>query len=192
MPSKMPQLRLVDLRDSEESRLRDTAEMLVAGFREHHPAAWPTLEAALDEVRESLAPERVSRVALDDRGDVVGWIGAIPAYRGNVWEIHPLVVRPSSQRQGVGRALVEDLETLAGERGALTLLVGTDDENDQTTLSGVDLYPELWEHVRAIRNLGGHPYEFYLKLGFVIVGVIPDANGRGRPDVLMARRVSRP
>jgi aminoglycoside 6'-N-acetyltransferase I len=33
--------------------------------------------------------------------------------------------------------------------------------------------------------------EFYRKLGFVIVGVVPDANGPGKPDILMAKRVGR-
>jgi len=42
-----------------------------------------------------------------------------------------------------------------------------------------------------IRNLGRHPYEFYQKLGYVIVGVIPDANGLGKPDILMAKSVAR-
>ena len=60
-----------------------------------------------------------------------------------------------------------------------------------TTLSGVDLYPNVWEHVSRIRNLRGHPYEFYIKLGFVITGVVPDANGPGKPDIIMSKRVSR-
>ena len=29
----------------------------------------------------------------------------------------------------------------------------------------------------------------YQKCGFVIVGVVPDANGPGKPDILMAKRV---
>ncbi len=183
--------RFFDLRALPERFVRATAELLFTGFRAQHPGAWPTLEDALGEVRESLAPERVSRIALDERGDVLGWIGAIPAYDGRVWEIHPLVVHPARQRQGIGRALVGDLERLARERDIRTLWLGADDEDDQTTLSGVDLYPDVWDRIRDIRNLANHPYEFYRKLGFTIVGVVPDANGWGRPDILMAKRVGR-
>lgn len=35
-----------------------------------------------------------------------------------------------------------------------------------------------------------HPYEFYQKLGYSIVGVLPDANGFEKPDIFMAKRVS--
>jgi aminoglycoside 6'-N-acetyltransferase I len=185
------QVQILDLAAADGRLTHATAALLVAGFREHHPAAWPTLEAALDEARESLAPERVSRIAVDDRGEVLGWIGAIPTYRGRVWEVHPLVVRPDLQRRGIGRALVNDLERLARDRGVLTLFLGADDETGQTSLSGADLYADPWEQIRTIRNLGQHPYGFYLKLGFTIVGVVPDANGPGRPDILLAKRVGR-
>jgi aminoglycoside 6'-N-acetyltransferase I len=49
----------------------------------------------------------------------------------------------------------------------------------------------VFEHITKIKNLRGHPYEFYHKLGFVIVGVMPDANGLGKPDIFMAKRVGR-
>ena len=32
-----------------------------------------------------------------------------------------------------------------------------------TSLSGVDLYENVWEKIRTIRNLKGHPFEFYQK-----------------------------
>ena len=57
-----------------------------------------------------MAPGKICRVALDEAGAVLGWVGGIPGYGGNVWELHPLVVRPDRQRQGIGRALVADLE----------------------------------------------------------------------------------
>jgi aminoglycoside 6'-N-acetyltransferase I len=69
--------------------------------------------------------------------------------------------------------------------------VGTDDEDNLTSLGGIDLYPNPLDHLSRIENLRGHPYEFYRKLGFVIVGVMPDANGFGKPDIYMAKRLVR-
>jgi aminoglycoside 6'-N-acetyltransferase I len=54
-------------------------------------------------VLESLEPGRIGRVAIDPDGTVAGWIGGNSSYAGRVWELHPLVVRPDRQGQGVGR-----------------------------------------------------------------------------------------
>ncbi|GAB4307794.1 MAG: aminoglycoside N-acetyltransferase AAC(6')-Ii [Candidatus Bipolaricaulota bacterium] len=182
---------IVDLRGGDERVIHQAAELLVRCFA-HIPSGWHTLEEGLAEVRESLALGRVSRVALDENGDVLGWIGAIPMYQGHVWELHPLVVRPDRQRQGIGRALVADLERLAHERGVDTIFIGTDDEDGRTNLSGVDLYPDVLSWAARIEDVGGHPFAFYRKCGFVVVGLIPDANGFGKPDILMAKRVTAP
>src|SRR5215210_401988 len=182
-----PRFSIADLDPGDEALIRQTAELLVEGFREE-PEAWPDVGAALGEVHESLGEGRISRVALDESGTVLGWIGGIPSYGGIVWELHPLVVRPEAQRRGVGRALVADLEARVTERGGLTLWLGTDDESGMTSLSGVDLYPDVLEHLANIQNLRGHPYEFYARLGFSIIGAMPDANGFGKPDIYMAKR----
>lgn len=166
------------------------AELLVEGFRVMAPDGWTTLDEALAEMDECLQPEYICRVALDEAGMVLGWIGGRPEYNGRVWELHPLVVRPAQQRQGIGRALVQDLEQQVKSRGGITIQLGTDDQNDLTSLGGVDLYPDPLDHLRQIRNLRRHPFEFYQKLGFVLVGVVPDANGFGKPDILMAKRVA--
>jgi hypothetical protein len=42
---------IIDLAE-ETTRLGEVAAMLVAGFAEHWPDAWPNAGAALDEVRE--------------------------------------------------------------------------------------------------------------------------------------------
>ena len=182
-------MQIVDLRSEDEGGVHQAAGLLVAAFAEHWPNAWPNVESALGEVRESFGPDRISRVAVDGSGTVLGWVGGISQYDGNVWELHPLVVRPDRQGQGIGRSLVIDLEEQVRERGGITVFLGTDDEDDMTSLSGVDLYPRVWDHVAQIRNLRQHPFEFYKKLGYVIVGVVPDANGPGKPDILMAKRV---
>jgi len=184
-------MRIVDLVSTDVSAIRQVAELLVVGFATNWPFAWPDMESALEEVRESFGTGRLSRIAVDEDGTVLGWIGGISQYRGHVWELHPLVVRVSQQGKGIGRALVADLEVRVKERGGLTITLGTDDESDQTSLSGIDLYPNVWEHVARIRNLKQHPYEFYQKQGFVIIGVMPDANGPGKPDILMAKSVVR-
>jgi aminoglycoside 6'-N-acetyltransferase I len=178
-----------DLDPDDEEAIRQAARLLVEGFRDDWPDAWPEMDAALEEVRECLGEGRVCRVAVDEGGAVLGWIGAMPSYGENVWELHPLVVRPDAQRRGIGRALVADLEERVGERGGYTLWLGTDDETNMTTLSGVDLYPDVLEHLGNMKNLRGHPYEFYQRLGFSIVGVMPDANGPGKPDIYMAKRL---
>lgn len=182
-------MQLIDFDPRQADLRQQMAELLVAGFRAHWPDAWPTLAEALEEVDGFQDPARLCRLAVAD-GQVLGWIGGLPEYDGRVWELHPLVVRPDRQRQGLGRALVLDFEAGVRERGGLTVCLGTDDEDDMTSLAGADLYTDTWRQIATIRNLRGHPFEFYQKLGYVIVGVVPDANGSGRPDILMAKRVA--
>jgi aminoglycoside 6'-N-acetyltransferase I len=182
-------MNIITLKRENEHVLQQAAQLLVDAFCEHWPDAWPTLERGLEEVYEMLEAERICRAAVDQTVNLLGIIGGIPGYDGLVWELHPLAVQPSLQGQGIGRALVEDFEEQIRLKGGLTITLGTDDEDDMTSLSNVDLYENLWEKIRDIRNLKNHPFEFYQKLGYVITGVVPDANGRGKPDILMAKRV---
>ncbi len=182
-------MHITDLDPDHEPRLQQAAAILLAVF----PQFWTDLEMALEEVHASLEPGHVSRVAVDEDGNVLGWIAAIPQYGDpphvTGWELHPLVVDPRQQGQGIGRALVTDLEQQVAALGGVIIYLGTDDEGGSTSLSGADLYNDLYAHVLAIRNLNRHPYEFYQKCGFTVVGVIPDANGIGKPDILMAKRI---
>lgn len=179
---------IIDVAD-EDSTIGQIAEILIDGFRDTGSNDWATIEPALAEVRSSLGENRISRIAIDEHGEVLGWIGGIEEYGGNVWELHPLVVRRNVQKRGVGRALVEDFERAVKMRGGLTIRLGADDENNRTSVGGVDLYPNVLENLSNIKNLRRHPFEFYRKLGYVVTGVIPDANGFGKPDILMCKRV---
>jgi aminoglycoside 6'-N-acetyltransferase I len=183
-----PGFSIRDLTSEDEEAIGQAAKILVEGFRDDWPEAWPTEAEALQEMQEALGEDRICRVALGDNGTMLGWIGGIPGYDGKVWELHPLAVRSDVRRMGIGRALVCDLEACVRERGALTLWLGSDDVTNMTTLSGVDLYPDVLGHLAGIENLRGHPYEFYSKLGFSLIGAMPDANGWGKPDIYMATR----
>lgn len=176
--------------DLTADRVDETAALLYDAFKDR-TASWPDVPSARATVVESLEAGNASRIALDSAGKVIGWIGAIPIYDGHVWEIHPIVVAAEHRRSGVGRALIRDLENLVRDKGALTLWAGSDDENHETSLSNADLYADPAGAIRGIQNLKRHPYEFFLKAGFRIVGVMPDANGPGKPDIFLAKRVER-
>jgi aminoglycoside 6'-N-acetyltransferase I len=107
-----------------------------------------------------------------------------------VWELHPLAVDPAQQGRGVGRALVLDLEERVRERGGKVMFLGSDDEDDMTSLSGVDVWDAPWQHMRDLSNRNRHPFEFYQKLGYVVIGILPDANGAGKPDIWMGKRLT--
>ncbi|WP_340643544.1 GNAT family N-acetyltransferase [Phormidium pseudopriestleyi] len=109
------------------------------------------MEAARQEVLDSLAEDRINRVAINETGQVLGWVGGISQYNGQVWEVHPLVVAADYRRQGIGRTLLNDLEEQVRQQGALTLWLGTDDEMNMTSLSGVNLYSNLWEKFRLFK-----------------------------------------
>ncbi len=183
-------MQIINLTAENETAIQQVIPFFVACFQGRSSTVFANPENALEEILDSLAPDRISRIAIDDSSNVLGWIGAISHYEGNAWELHPLVVKPDYQRQGIGKALVADLEEQVRQRGGTTIYIGADDESGETSLFGVDLYPDIWRHIAEIKNLKQHPYEFYQKQGYTIVGVIPDANGFGKPDILMAKRLT--
>jgi aminoglycoside 6'-N-acetyltransferase I len=176
-----------DLTDTDAARIEAAARMLHAAFSPL--GAWTTMADARQEVVDSISPDRVSRVAVTPDGEVVGWIGAIRQYDGLVWELHPIVVDETQRRRGIGRALVTDLEAVVTARGGLTLWAGSDDLAGETSLGGTDLYAALPEAMGAVQSWGRHPLPFYRRLGFHVIGVMPDANGRGRPDIFLGKRL---
>ena len=181
-------MKIRDLEFESEAIKMQAAELLFSGFSDMSPNAWPTIRAAREEVEDSFAPNRLSVVALEGR-KVLGWAAAIRQYKGHTWELHPLVVHKDFRLAGVGTALVVEIETRVRDTGALTLWLATDDESGLTSLWGQELYPDPLKPLSKISNLHGHPYEFYEKLGFALCGVLPDANGLGKPDIFMSKRV---
>ena len=153
------------------------------------PIGWPTLQDALAEIKALLVPGNTLLAAVED-GVVLGWGGILPAYNGNVFEILPLAVRSDRRRQGIGRAIVTALEDEARKKGGLTIHAGADDERDdgETSFANVDLYDDLPGKIRDF-SPGTHQSAFYMKLGYKIIGVMPDANGIGKPDIFLGKRL---
>ena len=166
---------------------RDEIVELLLDCSPNRHIAWPSRAAASAEVDQSLQPDkrRISIIALLE-GQVVGWVAGAEAY-SHAFELHPIVVRYDCQRRGIGRALLQAFEDSARKMNALTVYLGADDHIRATSLGGKHLFPNVLEHVRSIRNIKDHPYEFYVRCGYEIIGVLPDANGVGQPDIWLAK-----
>lgn len=183
-------MHIVDAASLPAEGRQQLAQILVDAFAEHWPSAWPTLADALEELEDFNDPERICRAAVDEGGRALGWIGGIPEYDGNVWELHPLAVAPLFQGQGIGRALIADFEARVRARGGGLVMLGSDDEHNMTSLAGQDLFPDPLQKLAAIQAVKPHPFVFYQKMGYALIGVVPDANGPGKPDILMGKRIS--
>ena len=61
-------MQIIDLNRDNEEAIQQCAALVIEGL-----SGWPDLPSALDEVRESLEPGRISRVAVEERGLVLGW-----------------------------------------------------------------------------------------------------------------------
>ena len=177
-------MRITDLAAQPGFFCLQAAELLVEGF--DHPRGWSSLETATREV-ERVLRQGFAIAAIED-SLLLGWIGGLPEYDGRVWELHPVVVRRDRRLGGIGRSLVAAFEEEARRRGALTFTLGTDDDGGHTSISGVDLYDNVPRHIEGLHDLGcKHPFLFYRRLGYVVTGIMPDANGPGKPDIYMSK-----
>jgi len=84
------EVRIVDLNANDDALILAVAAMLVEAFRESAAEALPEIQTATAEVRESFAADRLSRVAIDEHGITVGWIGGISHYKGHT-EVDPKI-----------------------------------------------------------------------------------------------------
>jgi aminoglycoside 6'-N-acetyltransferase I len=178
-------MEIVDLSTQPEHLKQQAGGLLSGAFP--HDQGWPDAQSGRKEIDWILGQGGFVRAMVEGPA-LLGWVGGLPEYRGLVWELHPIVVQDPHRRRGIGRALVQAFEAAARERGGLTATLGTDDHFGETSLGGVDLYADLPARMAGLRDLGReHPFLFYRKLGYVVTGVMPDANGRGKPDIYMSK-----
>lgn len=166
------------------------ARLLTSAFLARGNSAWPTFDSAQKELEECLAsPNLCLGVFIDD--ELAGWVGLRPMY-DKTWELHPLVIATEHQGKGLGRQLLQAIEQEAIDKGLLGIMLGTDDEHDQTSLSQQTLNGDnLLNAMQHLTNLNHHPFEFYQKCGYSLVGVVPNANGKNKPDIWMWKDLSR-
>lgn len=178
-------MRLIEMTSNDEKYIKDAAELIKQAF----PGAYND-NNAIDEIKECLEDEKVLIAAIED-DLLIGFVGAMPQYGVTGWELHPLVVSESYRFKGIGSKLCFELESRLKDKGCVTIYLGSDDESNSTTLSDTNLFENTFEKIGKIENLKNHPFEFYQKIGYQIIGVIPDANGIGKPDIWLAKSIGR-
>jgi len=183
-------VRMRDFDDLSEAERREAARILMAALA-HVPSAWHDDVSATAEVNTFVTNPKRFALGAFDGDELRGWVGAI-RHSEFTWELHPLAVDPPYQRQGWGTRLVRALEHEARAAGVATIWLGTDDDFGGTNIFGRDLYPDVLGALARLAETQGHPFRFYERVGFSVVGVLPDANGFGKHDILMAKRVVGP
>jgi aminoglycoside 6'-N-acetyltransferase I len=176
--------------DALSASQREQASSVLIDALAHVPSAWKDMVAAREQVDLFLDNAERLAIAALDRDRLIGWIGGLRDYAFG-WELHPLVVDPSRQRRGVGTHLVRALEDEARRAGVCTIWLASDDDFGGTNLFGVDLYPDVLGRLQALTlaPASRHPFTFYRRLGYAVVGVLPDVDGVGKHDILMAKRL---
>jgi aminoglycoside 6'-N-acetyltransferase I len=178
---------IVDLDQLSAAQQDQLTELTFDAGAEHSPGWHPTLASARETIDE--ARDKLARVLLDEEARPVAWIAASHDW-GRLWEIHPMIVARAHQRRGFGRLLVREIEVRAARAGALTLTLSTSDMTGATSLSGVDLFADPARRLVELTTTKPHPVSFWIRLGFVVVGVTPDAEGPGMPSISLAKRLS--
>lgn len=180
-------MQIVEFANLAKPQLQRAAKILVEAFA-HAPAAWNEIADACAEVSTFLDDRERLAFAAVKQGQLLGWIGGLRT-TPQAWELHPLAVDPRYQRRGIGSLLVSALEGRARREGVETIWLGSDDDFGGTNLHGIDVYPDVLQHLARLEATAGHPLTFYRKHGYTVVGMLPDVNGFGKPDILMAKRI---
>ena len=77
-------MRIIDLMPNNVEQIKQVALILQESFRGQCPD-YDLIEDAMNKVISSFDDHQISRVALADDGAVLGWIGGIRQYSGNVY-----------------------------------------------------------------------------------------------------------
>jgi len=189
-PLMKKQVNLSEIDYGDRELLATLASLSHRAGQQHSPNWLRSVDGAMQEIQQASEEGILTSVAFDN-GVPTGWIAAQHHGYGS-WEIHPLLVDPAAGGRGYGKILVQDIERKIRSHGGISVFLSTSDATHSTNLSDVDLYSDPLEALRKIdvRDTDcGHAYQFWQRVGFTVVGVIPDAEGCGVPSINLAKKL---
>jgi aminoglycoside 6'-N-acetyltransferase I len=171
-----------NINESEKIK-KQAAEILYTTFTEINGNLWLKNEKdAFDEVKECIKEPNIC-VGIKLENELIGWCGLRQMYE-KTWELHPIVIKKEFHGKKYGKKLLGEIEKIACENGIIGIAAGSDDETNSTSLSEKEINGEnIFEEIKNIKNYKNHPFEFYKKCGYIIIGIIPNANGQNKPDI---------
>jgi len=161
---------------------KECAQLLSTTFPVHFPKS-----QAKEEIIKFLKDTNILYVALENE-QVIGFAGVLKEKYLTAHQLELMVIKKDRRGEGIGTKLLDIVEHRLRDKGSLTLYLGSDDEGYKTSLTGEDLYVDTFDKLFTLKS-ENHPYIFYQKKGYSVVGVIPDAYGYGNPDIMMAKRL---
>lgn len=185
----------------------DTTQLAIAALRADEAARITAVQALLRDafadgpfgdpaharfiIDSSFGAYRASRLAVLG-GRPVGWASLQWGKGWGCLKVLWLAVAPEVQRCGIGRALLDDAARIGRAQGCVTLTLTTGDDHPErafTTLGRRDLWGDPLGAAAAVETTESHPLDFYRTLGFRVCGVLPDANGPGKPEIMLAKPI---
>lgn len=88
-------MKIVFLDKNNSLHFEESAKLLQDNFE-----CWSDMQTAKDEIKVIFSSCNITFVAVDEN-HVIGLIGVHQQYGGNIWEMHPLVVRKEKQKNGI-------------------------------------------------------------------------------------------
>jgi aminoglycoside 6'-N-acetyltransferase I len=173
---------ICNINESEETK-KQAAKILYVTFNKINGNIWLKNENnAIDEVEECIKGTNICK-GIKLKNKLIGWGGLKPMY-DKTWELHPLVIIDEFQDKKYGKILLNEIERVANKNGIIGIVAGSDDETNSTSISEKEINGEnIFDEIKNIKNYKNHPYEFYIKCGYSIIGIIPNANGQNKPDI---------
>ena len=166
----------------------ETIEQASVMLMETFPKAdmWPDLDETIakETVDDSIGDKNIC-IGLKIDNELIGWVCLSPMYE-KTWELHPMVIKTEFQGKGYGKILLNELERIAREMGIIGIILSSGEETNKTSLSEKEIIGEkIIGEIEKIKNYKNHPYEFYIKCGYSIYGLIPNAYGLNKPDIML-------